>query len=125
VSTTSRTQTGARTARTPSREAPSAPGGPATKPRDMVARLREVASGSARQLDGTATVRRADAPAPTPRQRPVRYTLDLAPAQHRFLKRLALDLETDASLIVRALLSRLEEDSLLRTEIAGAVERRY
>lgn len=47
----------------------------------------------------------------------VRFTLDLQPQQHKFLKRFALEAETDASAVVRALLARLEEDDTLAESI--------
>lgn len=40
----------------------------------------------------------------------VRYTLDLSPEQHTFLKRFAFDANVDASGVVRVLLSRLERE---------------
>jgi hypothetical protein len=43
----------------------------------------------------------------------VRFTLDLNPQQHKFLKRFALEAETDASAVVRALLAHLEEDEAM------------
>lgn len=46
-------------------------------------------------------------------RRTVRFTLDLARDQHRFLKRFALDAETDASVVLRALLLILAEDPAL------------
>jgi hypothetical protein len=47
----------------------------------------------------------------------VRFTLDLHLQQHKFLKRFALEAETDASAVVRALLARLEEDEALAESI--------
>lgn len=53
--------------------------------------------------------------------RPVRFTLDLARPQHRFLRRFALDAETDASVVVRTLLAMLEEDSSLAKRVLREV----
>lgn len=47
----------------------------------------------------------------------VRFTLDLQPHQHKFLKRFALEAETDASAVVRTLLARLEEDEALAKSV--------
>ena len=57
------------------------------------------------------------------RTKPVRYTLDLAPAQHRFLKRFALDAEADASAVLRVLLTLLEHDSELAARVAAELSR--
>ena len=43
----------------------------------------------------------------------VRFTLDLSRKQHRFLKKLAFEEEVNASAVVRALLTQLEEDEAL------------
>jgi hypothetical protein len=50
--------------------------------------------------------------------RRVRFTLDLARPQHRFLKQFALDLEADASTVMRILLRLLEEDEALAERVA-------
>lgn len=49
--------------------------------------------------------------------RRVRFTLDLARDQHRFLKRFAVDAETDASVVVRALLALLAEDDAIARRV--------
>lgn len=54
--------------------------------------------------------------------RRVRYTLDLTPEQHRFLKRFAFDAETDASVVMRALLALLQNDEKLAQRILSSVE---
>lgn len=66
----------------------------------------------------------ADVPAPPalPRSRPrppkpVRYTLDLAPDDHLFLKRFAVDAGVNASVIVRALLGQLRGDPDLAARV--------
>lgn len=57
-------------------------------------------------------------PSPAGRSnRPVRFTLDLAREQHRFLKLFALDAETDASVVVRALLALLAEDAVIAQRV--------
>lgn len=55
------------------------------------------------------------------RDRPVRFTLDLAREQHRFLKRFAVDAETDASVVMRALLTLLAEDAAICQRILRSV----
>jgi hypothetical protein len=47
-----------------------------------------------------------------------RFTLDLDGVQHRYLKQLALDAETDMASVVRVLITSLEEDPVLRNEVA-------
>lgn len=53
--------------------------------------------------------------------RPVRFTLDLAREQHRFLKLFAVNAETDASVVVRALLTLLAEDAALARRVLRRV----
>jgi hypothetical protein len=59
---------------------------------------------------------------PAPARR-IRYTLDLSPPQHRFLKRFAVDAEVDASAVVRALLAELEHDAQLAARVQAQVAR--
>jgi hypothetical protein len=47
-----------------------------------------------------------------------RFTLDLDGVQHRYLKQLALDAQTDMASVVRVLIMSLEEDPELRNEVA-------
>lgn len=69
------------------------------------------------------------APSPPPRRerpparapKPIRFTVDLTPELHRFLKRLALDTGADAALIVRALLREARTDKDLARRIQTAV----
>jgi hypothetical protein len=58
---------------------------------------------------------------PSPIDRRVRFTLDLERSQHRFLKQFALDAESDASVILRVLLSLLEEDGVLTKRVLARV----
>jgi hypothetical protein len=51
----------------------------------------------------------------------VRFTLDLARSQHRFLRQFALDAEADASVILRVLLSLLEEDGRLTKRVLARI----
>lgn len=55
--------------------------------------------------------------------RRVRYTLDLTREQHRFLRRFAFDAETDASVVMRALLALLESDEKLAQRVLSDLER--
>lgn len=52
-------------------------------------------------------------------------TLDLSREQHRFLRQFALDAESDASSILRALLALLEEDRALAGNVLGRAMRKY
>jgi hypothetical protein len=47
-----------------------------------------------------------------------RFTLDLDGIQHRYLKQLALDAGTDMASVMRILITSLEEDQVLRNEVA-------
>ena len=47
-----------------------------------------------------------------------RFTLDLDGIQHRYLKQLALDAGTDMASVMRVLISSLQEDPVLRNEVA-------
>jgi|SRR5215218_8705454 hypothetical protein len=47
-----------------------------------------------------------------------RFTLDLDGVQHRYLKQLALDAQTDMASVVRVLIMSLAEDPVLRNEVA-------
>jgi hypothetical protein len=58
---------------------------------------------------------------PSAIDRRVRFTLDLARSQHRFLKQFALDAESDASVILRMLLSLLEEDRVLTKRVLARI----
>ncbi|THJ74767.1 MULTISPECIES: hypothetical protein [Frankia] len=79
-----------------------------------------------------ATPRRARGGAPPPRTRPVRITVDLAPVDHRALKRWADDAADEVGTagvaladVVRVLLDRLHADPALRQAvIEGLRERR-
>ena len=98
----------------------------ATRPAARPARARKPAP-----ADGTAdaaalpspvaTAPEHPVPAPathrTQAVRPIRYTLDLARDQHRFLKRFAFDAEVDASEVMRSLLSLLEHDHALTARV--------
>lgn len=61
--------------------------------------------------------RRVKALPSDPSQR-VRVSLDLSKTQHKALKIFALEAETDASAVLRALLTRLESDE----ELAEAIQ---
>jgi Arc/MetJ-type ribon-helix-helix transcriptional regulator len=53
--------------------------------------------------------------------RRVRFTVDLSRQQHRFLKQFALDLEADASSVMRALLRLLEENDAVAKRVVTRV----
>ncbi len=84
-------------------------------PSDMLARFRKTAE----QPKPVAVVVPEEATLPQPTRskgRTVRITLDLASAQHKFLKRLALEEELTLSDLLRAVVRLMEED-------AGLVQR--
>lgn len=70
----------------------------------------------------------AEPPAPSttppPAGKRIRYTLDLSPEQHRFLKRWAFDREVDASAVMRELLTELATDPDLAERVAERVQER-
>jgi hypothetical protein len=82
------------------------------KPSDLLERMRTTATRDITPTSPPPADRAAGVPmaAVTPGRR-IRFTLDLSPEQHRFLKRFALDAEVDASLVARALLTLLESDA--------------
>jgi len=103
---------------------------------DIAQRMRQVAlhnkpaAAGTTGAAGTAEVESQDAPlapvqpaAPAARERRIRYTLDLSPEQHRFLKRFAFEAEVDASAIARALLTELDRDFALAERVRGQVRR--
>lgn len=51
-----------------------------------------------------------------------RYTIDLAQNQRKALKLFALNLDCDASEVVRALLSMLQESKEIQAEVSGRVK---
>lgn len=75
-------------------------------------------SDAAESRQGRARGREASDPAS---DRRVRFTLDLARPQHRFLKQFALDAEADASVVLRVLLSFLEEDGTLTKRVLARI----
>lgn len=52
-------------------------------------------------------------------------TLDLSREQHRFLRQFALDAESDASSILRALLALLKDDRVLAESVVERIVRKY
>jgi hypothetical protein len=69
----------------------------------------------------------AEPPVPSttpPAGKRIRYTLDLSPEQHRFLKRWAFDREVDASAVMRELLTELATDPDLAERLAERVQER-
>lgn len=87
----------------------------ATKPAAQAAPETPAANAAEAATGPTARPSGGRPPAPSPR--PVRYTLDLAREQHRFLKRFALDAEADASEVMRALLRLLQQDPSLAAQV--------
>jgi hypothetical protein len=75
----------------------------------------------ARQSRENSTSREKKEGAPT-KDRAVRYTLDLSREQHRFLKRYAFEAETDASVVMRALLALLKNDDTVARKVRSALE---
>ena len=101
------------------------------KSSDILARMRQATMGekpSSQEIEAGNYSPTPSAPVPseTDGRRPVllpqsgkrvRFTLDLNPQQHKFLKRFALEADTDASAVVRALLAHLEEDEAMAESI--------
>lgn len=59
--------------------------------------------------------------AKAPRVKPVRITVDLDPAAHKALKLFAVEAETDASSVIRALLGQLQDDPVLAETVTRGV----
>ncbi len=47
----------------------------------------------------------------------IRYSIDLEPDQHRFLRRYAFDAEIDASVVLRTVIRLLEHDVALSERV--------
>ena len=90
------------------------------KASDILSRMRETTTREKPIRVEETDARRVAALPADARQR-VRFTLDLSKEQHKFLKRFALEAETDASAVVRALLLRLEEDETLAKTIEADI----
>ena len=101
---------------------------------DLLTRMRQVATKQApdqvaatAELELPPAVRPVDVTEaqrpPTTAARPIRYTLDLAREQHRFLKQFALDAEADASEVMRALLHLLEDEPSLASTVRARLPR--
>lgn len=58
-----------------------------------------------------------------PKARKVRFTLDLDPVQHKNLKRFALEADTDASEVLRALLALLHSDTATKNAVLTAISK--
>jgi hypothetical protein len=54
---------------------------------------------------------------------PARFTVELPRPQHRFVKRFALEADSDASTVTRALLTLLETDHEVAERVRGIVGR--
>ena len=95
------------------------------RPSDIAQRMRQVAlhdKPTAAKVESHEVIS-APVPPVTPpaRERRIRYTLDLSPEQHRFLKRFAFDTEVDASAIVRVLLTELDSNLALAERVRSQV----
>ena len=74
----------------------------------------------------------ADGPARTPRQRPIRVTVDLAPEDHTRLRQWCTDAAVQLGRgkiaqadVIRVLLERLHADPELGRQITAALTRRF
>jgi hypothetical protein len=56
-------------------------------------------------------------------EKKIRYTMDMNEVQHKFLKQFALDMSTDSSVVMRALLSQLERDAGLANKVKSELAR--
>lgn len=93
-----------------------------TKASDLAARLQASATHSHREPAIAPAPTSTTAPSPTRRQgAPARFTVELPRQQHRFVKRFALDADTDASSVTRALFTLLESDPVLAERVRTMV----
>lgn len=84
----------------------------------VVPEVEETALLPAEEPRGALTTPQGNTPVPPkPKPKMVRYTLDLEPAQHKFLKRFALEAGVDSSRVLRVLLRRLEEEEGLSNAV--------
>jgi len=91
---------------------------------EILARMRQVTM-SARESRGPgpeAPESGLSAPVGGRRTR-VRFTLDLSSEQHRFLRRFALEADTDASQVLRVLLRLLEQDPHLAHRVLTELDK--
>ncbi len=89
---------------------------------DMLERMRNTATREKPIRVGGEDKRRVKELPRDPGER-VRVSLDLSKEQHKALKRFALEAETDASAVLRALLVRLEADQALADEIQAELSK--
>lgn len=98
----------------------------ASKPSDVLSRMKAAATRekpvSTSEPVGE-TPPSLPVPAPVPRTRRVRYTLDLEPETHKNLKRFALEADADASEVMRALLALLHTDTGVRNAVLTALSK--
>lgn len=87
------------------------------RPSDILTRMRQVTA-AARE----SALSRSEVGGPGSRAR-VRFTLDLSAEQHKFLRRFALEAETDASQVLRVLLRLLEEDPGLADRVRAELRK--
>lgn len=97
------------------------------KASDLAARMQATATHSRPRPTGPVPSPSAGAdgerPARPRAETPARFTVELPRPQHRFVKRFALEADTDASTVTRALLQLLESDHQVAERVRGMVGR--
>lgn len=86
-----------------------------TKTSDLAARLKATATGS--RATSLPPVTPSIAEPKTAATTIQRFMVNLPKAQHRFIRKFALDNDTDVSTIVRSLLQRIEDDPAFAEEV--------
>jgi len=88
------------------------------KASDLAARMAASAAGARRETEAVrADDHRTDFREVTGSPSIVRFMVKMPKPQHRFIRRFALDAESDVSTIVRTLLTRIETDPVFAEEV--------
>ena len=91
------------------------------KASDLVARLAASAAGAPPTLPAVSRTTEVEQTAETPALAIQRFMVILPKSQHRFIRQFALQIDTDVSTIIRALLSRIETDPVFAEEVRNLV----
>ena len=91
------------------------------KASDLAARLAASAAGAPPALPAVILTTEGEQTAETAARAIQRFMVILPKSQHRFIRQFALQIDTDVSTIIRALLSRIETDPVFAEEVRNLV----